>query len=387
MHDPTANSPLPVLGARASLGGALMGLANLVPGISGGTMLVAAGVYPAFISAIADVSRLRLKPRSMVILGLVVAAAAIAIVLLAGPVKDLVVDHRWVMYALFIGLTLGGAPAVAALARAKGAPFWIGCLGGLLAMLALALLQRAGAEGDGASTSFAMLVLAGVAGASAMILPGVSGGYLLLILGQYVAILAAIDAGKQAVRAGDLGALMDPALGVYLPVGIGVVIGIVGVSNLLKILLARFERATLGALLGLLLGAVVGLYPFQQGVSPEPGDTFKGAVVTEATLESLDPADFPLAVFTPDAAQIIGALALIAFGFVLTLGISRIGRRQDNEGDEPMTDNDSKPSRRAELEFDSTNAILADVDRLQRHGYTRAGNWSLGQITWHLATT
>ena len=89
-----------------------MGLANLVPGISGGTMLLAAGVYPGFISAIAEVTTFRFRFRSLILLASVVGSAALAILLLAGSVKDLVVDHRWIMYSLFIGLTLGGVPLV-----------------------------------------------------------------------------------------------------------------------------------------------------------------------------------------------------------------------------------------------------------------------------------
>ena len=56
------------LATRGTIGGVLMGLANLVPGISGGTMLLAAGVYPRFISAIAEVTTLKFRPRSMVVL-------------------------------------------------------------------------------------------------------------------------------------------------------------------------------------------------------------------------------------------------------------------------------------------------------------------------------
>ncbi len=54
VYDPTETMPLPLLGIRGAIGGVLMGLANLVPGISGGTMLLAAGVYPGFISSIAS---------------------------------------------------------------------------------------------------------------------------------------------------------------------------------------------------------------------------------------------------------------------------------------------------------------------------------------------
>jgi len=105
------------IAARGAIGGTLMGLANLVPGVSGGTMLLAAGVYPAFITAIAEVTTLRFRPRSLVLLGSVVAAAGIVILLMAGAVKGLVRDHRWIMYSLFIGLTLGGVPLLWRMAR------------------------------------------------------------------------------------------------------------------------------------------------------------------------------------------------------------------------------------------------------------------------------
>ena len=78
---------LPALAARGSIGGALMGLANLVPGISGGTMLLAVGIYPAFISAVGQVTTLRFSRTAIVTLGCVVLAALVAVIGLAGPVK------------------------------------------------------------------------------------------------------------------------------------------------------------------------------------------------------------------------------------------------------------------------------------------------------------
>ncbi|HMB71594.1 MAG TPA: DUF368 domain-containing protein, partial [bacterium] len=108
---------LPLLVLRGTVGGVLMGLANLVPGISGGTMLLAAGIYPRFIRAIAELSTLRFRIPSLVVLVSVVVAAALGILLLAGGIKDLVVHRRWVMYSLFIGLTLGGIPVVWRMAR------------------------------------------------------------------------------------------------------------------------------------------------------------------------------------------------------------------------------------------------------------------------------
>ena len=78
-----------------------MGLANLVPGISGGTMLLITGVYPGFIGAIAEITTLRWRWSSVVLLGTIGGAAVLAILLLAGPTKTLVITHRWVMYSLF----------------------------------------------------------------------------------------------------------------------------------------------------------------------------------------------------------------------------------------------------------------------------------------------
>ena len=303
-----------------------MGLANLVPGISGGTMLLAAGIYPAFIGAIAEVTTLRFRGRSLLVLAAVGLAAGAAILLLAGSVRDLVVHHRWIMYSLFVGLTLGGVPVVWRLARPATTAVWAGAAGGLAAMIALTLLQRGGAVGILGGGGFGELVVAGVAGASAMILPGVSGGYLLLLLGQYVPILSGIDAFQEALRSGDLSAALHPARAVLLPVAIGVGIGIAGVSNLLRWLLARCEKATLGVLLGLLVGAVVGLWPFQQTVSPTPGVTIvRGEVVTEETLALIAPEDYPAEAFRPDGGRIAGAAGLILAGFAVTTLIARLG--------------------------------------------------------------
>lgn len=307
--------------ARSLLGGVLMGLANLVPGISGGTMLLASGVYPAFIGAVTDLTALRLRPRSLLVLACVSAAAGVAILLLAGAVKTLVVDHRWVMYALFIGLTLGGLPVVWRLIDRPSGAVWMGAAAGAVGMAVLAWLQitRAGGGAVGGSGPLPLL-LAGVAGASAMILPGVSGGYLLLVLGQYLPILSAIDRFKDALGAARWAEAVDVAVRVGLPVGIGVMVGIAGVSHLLKLLLNRRRDATLGVLLGLLVGAVAGLWPFQRVDAPP------AAAATDAVAAAgAEPIDY----FRPSAGQAVLALGLVLAGVAVTIGVARIG------GDEP----------------------------------------------------
>jgi len=223
-------------------------------------------------------------------------------------------------------------PIVWRMVRPMTASAWMGAVLGLLAMVVLALVQAEGAVGAAVGGgSFAMLLVAGVAAASAMILPGVSGGYLLLVLGQYVAILASIDRVKEGLRAGDVGAVMGE-WSVVVPVGIGVVVGVAGGSNLVGGVLRRYEKTTLGVLLGLLVGAVAGLWPFQEGVPPEAGETLKGVVLTEESAALVEPEDWPLRYFGPSAGQVAGSGALVVTGFLVTVGIARAGRERRGGG-------------------------------------------------------
>ena len=181
-----------------------------------------------------------------------------------------------------------------------------------------------------------------------MVLPGISGGYILLILGQYVVVLGAIDQLKTGLlgggAAGPDGELVTEALRIIVPVGFGVAAGIVGFSNLIKALLARFEKATLSLLLGLLLGAVVGLWPFQRSVEPQPGDVVRGRVMTVDSIRKLKPENYPLERFPPSGAHIGGALGLLLAGFLITQGIALAGggkgdplTQEEQGGGEPST--------------------------------------------------
>ncbi|MCH2171122.1 DUF368 domain-containing protein [Myxococcota bacterium] len=330
MSDPTHSAARPervstLLVVRSAIGGALMGLANLVPGISGGTMLLASGVYPAFIAAIAEVTTLRFRLRSLVTLGAVAISAGLAILLLAGTIKTLVIENRWVMYSLFIGLTLGGIPLVWRMARPASASL---VAGGAVTFVLMVVMAFGGDGARGGEASLFLMFLAGLAASSAMILPGVSGGYLLLLLGQYEAILGTVDQVKLGLLSSggpDLGVLLGTA-NVVIPLGLGIVVGVVGVSNLLQWLLRRYPKATLGALLGLLFGAVVGLWPFQQSHPPEPGSVIEGRRVTETNLSEFDPEVWPVARFQPSSGQVVTSIALVGVGLGATTLIGRLGR-------------------------------------------------------------
>ncbi len=318
-----------VLGLRCTVGGTLMGLANLVPGISGGTMLLAAGIYPRFIESVADVSTFRFSKRAVFVLAIVAGSALVAILLGAGLIKETVIDHRWAMYSIFIGLTLGGVPVLWTIARPVTAEFWRGTVGGFFVMVMLALAQSSDVMGAAAREGWLIMMIAGIAGASAMILPGISGGYLLLVLGVYLPILGAIDDFRDALRSADMGAAMGPFLEVLLPVAFGVGIGVLVVSNALKAVLKKYEQPTYGVLMGFLVGAVVGLWPFQRGVAPKVGEMFRGVKVTPEILAELSPEKYPTELYTPTTGEVGTAFAFILAGFAVTALIARFGSNDE----------------------------------------------------------
>ena len=257
-----------------------MGLANLVPGISGGTMLLAVGVYPQFISAVAEVTTFRFSPPVLLLLACVGAGAGGAIAGGAGVIGTLLDHYPSTMYSLFIGLTLGGVPILWRMVQPPDRSV-IGSAAVAVALMVLLAATDPGRTGGGASsgaTVYAMLAIAGFSGGAAMILPGVSGAYLLLVLGQYRPIVDAVAAAAAGARAGDTAAAAA-SLQVLLPVAVGVGLGVVCVSNLVKLLLERYRRTTLGFLLGLLLGSVVGLWPFSGVPSPARAGAGAGLVL------------------------------------------------------------------------------------------------------------
>jgi putative membrane protein len=322
----SAGHPRPSISTlvRCLLAGVLMGLANLVPGISGGTMLVAAGVYRRFIDAVSDVSRLRFRVDALLVLAAVCLGAALAIAAGSGVISVALTESRWAAYSLFIGLTMGGAPVLWKMLRPIDGRAMVALVVGFAAMLAIVLVQSDDAGSSGAAAGGFLLALAGAAAASAMILPGVSGAYLLLLLGAYETIINSIKDTVKAAASMDVSGVLGQ-MGVIIPVGIGVLVGVVGVSNLLRVVLHRYEKATIAFLLGLLLAAPAGLYPFVDGVPPQPGETIKGQLVTEDNVDEFEPKDWRNERFAPTAGHLAGASGLFVLGLAMTLGIARLG--------------------------------------------------------------
>ena len=249
--------------------GLLMGSADAVPGVSGGTIALIIGIYKRFIDALATVVKAPMLLRTaagrsqlfdalwlLVPLGLGAAIALFVVTrLLVGPEEDPGVLVRAstapVCYAFFFGLVLVSLREpwrrIENRAMVHFAVALIGCAG---AAAFVGLPYRS------TEPELWMLALGGAGAISVMLLPGISGSLLLVILGQYTVV-----AGAAHDRAFDI-------LGVF---GAGMVLGVVLFVPLLRFLLHRHRDLTMAALTGLMAGSLRALWPYKDNYLPKSG--------------------------------------------------------------------------------------------------------------------
>ncbi len=242
------------------LRGVVIGVANIIPGVSGGTMMVSMGVYDTLIHCITHLfSEFKKSIKTLLPYGI---GMVLGIVALSSLLKYLFQVAPLPTNTAFIGLILGGiAPLVSKINRKD-----IKAISVILFVIFFALIIVLALTGDvGNPESLTLnvgtvitLVVMGAIAAATMIIPGVSGSMVLMLLGYYTPVLNAVDGLKDAVLHMDFAAMVNPAF-TLLPFGIGVLLGIFGVAKLIEWLLARFPTPTYCAVLGLVAASPVAI--------------------------------------------------------------------------------------------------------------------------------
>ncbi|MBR5225887.1 MAG: DUF368 domain-containing protein [Clostridia bacterium] len=243
------------------LRGVVIGVANIIPGVSGGTMMVSMGIYDTLIGCINNLFKDFVG--CIKVLWPYGAGMAIGIVGLAKILTYLLEAFPLPTNMAFIGLILGSLPVI--LGRIKGEKK--GASGAIAFVLAFALvvgLQILG-EGNGQDAAITMslgqlliLFFMGVIASATMVIPGVSGSMMLMLLGYYNPIIGAISGAIDALVAMDVAGILA-ACGVLVPFGLGVVIGIFAIAKLIEVLLKRYKGATYCAILGLVAASPVAI--------------------------------------------------------------------------------------------------------------------------------
>ena len=263
------------------LRGILIGVANVIPGVSGGTMMVSMGIYDDIISSITGLFRHFKKSVTTLLPYLI--GMALGIVGFSFSITYLFEHFPYPTAFAFIGLIFGGLPILFGKAKeTKIKPVNI-----LLFLVFFALIIGMEFLGSSADktvefsfiTVLIMLVMGAIASA-AMVIPGVSGSLILLALGYYNTIIETISVFMKAVFALDIAGALSAA-GILVPFGIGVVLGIFGIAKLMEVLLSKFEKQTYHAILGLVLASPFSILMNVEGAAPGVGMII-GCVVTFA---------------------------------------------------------------------------------------------------------
>ena len=240
------------------LRGMVIGLANVIPGVSGGTMMVSMGIYDKLIWSINHLFKQFKK--CLTILFPYAVGMVLAVLLGAVGLKIAFAKFPLPTNTLFIGLSLGSLPFI--LKEMKGEN--IGWQGILVFVLFFALVVVLKVVEKETSTEIQLsvleilkLFLLGAIASATMVIPGVSGSMMLKTLGYYEPIVTgAIPALMKGVTSGDW-AMVGHNVGVLLPFGLGIVFGIFAIAKLIEFLMKKWKGRTYCAILGMVAASPV----------------------------------------------------------------------------------------------------------------------------------
>lgn len=308
-----------------ALRGACMGMADVIPGVSGGTMAFILGIYTRWMDAIKSVNgaavkallRLRIREVFAIVqwrfLAALLAGIVSGMLICVRVIKlpELMKEHPEPVYGLFFGLILG---SILLLARDSG---WPG-LKGIVAYLAGGALCWMVVSAVPANTPNhpAFLFLCGAVAICAMVLPGISGSFVLLLLKKYEYIWSAFGVlfGKEH----ETLTWSQAFVGIMLPFVLGIAFGLVVFSRFLSWVLHHYEKLTIMAMNGLLVVSLYAIWPFQVRTT--------AMIAGKERMIHSEPIRPDATTFSTADGQLCAGLLVV--GFVTVLVIDRVARRK-----------------------------------------------------------
>lgn len=268
------------------LKGVAMGTANIIPGVSGGTIALITGIFERLINAIKSFNlkalKLLLKGRfsefskhtDLIFLVVLFAGVGVAILSLARIFEFLFKNYPVYIWSYFFGLILASVYFVGKTVSKWSAAAVISFVAGAVFAISLTFMNPATEN-----SSFIYLIICGVVAVCSMILPGISGSFVLILMGNYQLVF--IDA------------INNLRFDILLPVVIGAAFGLLGFSYLLSWIFKKFRDQTIALLTGFILGSLGIIWPWKKTVYmlDAAGEILvkKGEPVVERYLISLPP--------------------------------------------------------------------------------------------------
>ncbi len=244
------------------LKGIVMGTANIIPGVSGGTMAVSMGIYDKLIHSVTHL--LKDFKESLKFLIPIAVGMGIALVGLSFIIEPAFEHFPLQTNCLFIGLIVGGLPAVCKKVKGKGIkvsyvlPFLI-FFAIVVGMAAIGEKEGAAADLSFSLWSVIKLFVVGVIASATMVIPGVSGSMMLLLIGYYNPIVASIKNFVTALVSLDMAGIMQ-GCGVLVPMGIGIVVGVFAIAKLIEIIFEKFPIQAYWAIIGLIVASPFAIF-------------------------------------------------------------------------------------------------------------------------------
>ena len=239
------------------LKGILIGIANIIPGVSGGTMAVSMGVYDQLIRAITGL--FKDFKRSMRILLPILLGAVAGIGALSFVIRYLLENYPLQTSTLFIGLILGGLPML--FSHVKGQkiklPHIVLFIIFFAIVIAMAVVNGSSDSATDIAVNFGTVIqlfVIGMIASATMIIPGVSGSLVMMILGFYNIIISNISAMLTALVSFEISGILH-GIGIFLPFGLGVLVGIGAVAKIIEWLFAKQPTLTYSAIFGLIIAS------------------------------------------------------------------------------------------------------------------------------------
>jgi putative membrane protein len=257
------------------LRGVVIGIANVIPGVSGGTLAVSMGIYDKIITSVNNLfKKFKKSFRTLLPYGI---GIVLGIIGLSFAISYLFEHHPLPTILLFIGLILGGIPVILkkVFMNAEKKPNIAVCIILFVVFAAMiVVLPLISGNTDKSSElvpgflTVVKMLFSGIIASATMVIPGVSGSMILMAIGYYNVIINSIKGFVSAAVKFDFAGMLTPAA-LLLPFGIGVILGIWLIAKLISFLLRKFEIYTYSAILGLVAASPYAIFASNEIKTPD----------------------------------------------------------------------------------------------------------------------
>lgn len=314
------------------LRGLAMGAADVVPGVSGGTIAFISGIYEELIDSIKSISHHTLRilfkegiPAAWksvngnfllaLILGIFTSIATFARLIQKG-----LHEYPVLVWSFFFGMIIA---STVFMAKKIGKPRWqeiVAFAAGSMVAFYITLASPASTSG-----SLPYIFLCGAVAICAMILPGISGSFILLLMGAYTFVLGSITGAVDALKAGDTGALFQHAA-VIAVFATGAILGLISFARVVSWLFKKYHSLTIAILTGFMFGSLNKVWPWKQVI--EYRINSKGEQIPFLE-QSVMPGTY--AEITGNNPMVLLAILLMVSGFVVIYLLERMAEKPGSE--------------------------------------------------------